>query len=70
MDLENYFNDVIASLKEGLEQNAIRAEFLNKKAEESTAPLVKMSYLAEATGLLQANINIQECFKRNGLIDL
>lgn len=61
--------DFYLSLMQALQQNNVRATFCQAKANEAKSDIIKMSYLGEATGLLQANINIMEQLRKDGLIN-
>jgi hypothetical protein len=63
-----FLDKLVPSLITALELNRDRATFLQAKAEECTSDLIKMSYLAEAAGLLQANVHIHEQFEKDGVV--
>ena len=50
----------ISSIRAAMQKNADRAAFCRAKAHETSDPVIKLSYLAEATGLLKGNIIILE----------
>ena len=58
----------MSTIRAAMQKNADRAAFCRAKGNETLEPVIKMSYMAEASGLLQANINILEQLRKDGSI--
>ena len=63
-----YLDDLLSSLNKAIQLNIDRATFLQAAAQETTSDLLKMCYLSEGSGLLQANINIRNQLIKDGLM--
>lgn len=57
----------VSSIRAAMQKISDRAAFCRAKGNETSDPVIKMSYLAEATGLLQANIKILEQLEKEEL---